>query len=523
MRQTLASIAATRRGDALRAAATVLIASFLLLRFIDPLADFPSGLEYSGSLYTDEGFYSRAAVRACRDMHWHAPGELNTAVSMPLGQIILYAFFRLFGPSLVTARTVTALASVATVLITFLFVLRMSNARAAFIAAMLLTINYAVYGYSRFAIMENLAMPFIAGSLLIACQDEPRSRLSRGAWSGVLVALAVLVKTSSVFVAPVILLGILTAREHWRTRAAEAFIFASVLACLLGIHLVWSRHFYPDDVAAFAAANLGARRHSSVFGWLRQLPGVFVNLRTLGVLPIAALTILVGACCVFVPKFSQRRIVVVMAGCFLSYAFLVSLIQYRPGRYYLHFVPPAAVLIAVASTALAERFRGSRSAWVAITSSLVVTGVLLVEGVRIVHRASSAPHSFSRMLDGVREEITAHHSDLRLVPVTGLMADTLALSLGVDGYGLLPVGPTETAEQKLLRVRPAYLVTHAAAETTTATEIVDAIGGSATRAGVWDVYGNLVTGRPVELYSLCWRQHAPTAVSPPIVDPSPLP
>ncbi len=55
----------------LRLILLVLVVVFLLLRFIDLESDFPPDVSWSGMLYTDEGWYAKAAVRQCLFGQWY--------------------------------------------------------------------------------------------------------------------------------------------------------------------------------------------------------------------------------------------------------------------------------------------------------------------------------------------------------------------------------------------------------------------------------------------------------------------
>jgi len=82
----------------------LIIYLFVLLRFINLDADFPQGITTSAALYTDEGWYSNAAIYYIVTGNWYNPGDPNLIVNQPVGQIIQAVMFSSLGMSLSTAR-----------------------------------------------------------------------------------------------------------------------------------------------------------------------------------------------------------------------------------------------------------------------------------------------------------------------------------------------------------------------------------------------------------------------------------
>ena len=82
----------------------LIILFFVLLRFINLDADFPQGITTSAALYTDEGWYSNAAINYIISGNWYIPGHPNLVVNQPVGQIIQAIMFSILGMSLSTAR-----------------------------------------------------------------------------------------------------------------------------------------------------------------------------------------------------------------------------------------------------------------------------------------------------------------------------------------------------------------------------------------------------------------------------------
>ena len=68
-------------------------------------ADFPNNSPWMDySKYTDEGWYGKAAIHAVLFGRWYVPGDLNTAVALPVWPALEWLVFRIFGVTLEAAR-----------------------------------------------------------------------------------------------------------------------------------------------------------------------------------------------------------------------------------------------------------------------------------------------------------------------------------------------------------------------------------------------------------------------------------
>src|SRR5438874_329781 len=94
------------------------------VRFVHLDSDFPRGLTTSRALYTDEGLYLANAVRLSEGERWYIPGELNPIINLPVGPALEAVVFRLFGRSLVIARSVIAAMSLVLIVAAFALTMR---------------------------------------------------------------------------------------------------------------------------------------------------------------------------------------------------------------------------------------------------------------------------------------------------------------------------------------------------------------------------------------------------------------
>ena len=163
-------------------------AAFYALHFLHLTADFPNNSPWvDWSKYTDEGWYSDAAVRHYLFGHWYFKGDFNPAVALPVWPAIELVWFRLAGVSLASARSLT-LGVFALTLVTFYrLVARHTRPHrspdqphsgpplAAALAVLFLCTSPFLFAFERMAILEPLLIALTALSLLAASHLHPLS------------------------------------------------------------------------------------------------------------------------------------------------------------------------------------------------------------------------------------------------------------------------------------------------------------------------------------------------------------
>gem|GEM_PF-5936825 len=232
----------------------VLAAAFFLLRFVHVAADYPRNIRWDDGIVTDEGWYASGAIN---QQTWGSPlmdGDMNIPVIMPLWSVIAKTAFSVGGFSVVTLR-VTA------ILFFFLctglscILLRRFGARdwiPLFLAMM--ACNPWAFAFSRAAFLEfpMLSLVLLAAVVLPKQSDSTFQRVLKIAGAGIIFALALLLKTTAVALAPLSMYALLERQNfEWRKTLREAVIFFSATGALYGAywlsivrpHLV-DVHFY---------------------------------------------------------------------------------------------------------------------------------------------------------------------------------------------------------------------------------------------------------------------------------------
>ncbi len=212
-----------------------LAAIFFFLHFLHLTADFPNNSPWMDwSKYTDEGWYSDAAIRHYVTGHWYWKGDFNPAVALPVWPVLEWLLFKATGVSLAAARALTVCVFGATLVIVYRLmeghqgsgVSADGHALAGPIAIFLLCTNPFVYVFERMAILEPLLIALTALGLLAASALEPirrEGRKLRGSGAAlllmVLLPAIVLTKTTGLFLLPAIFYRV-WARAGYRLRAA---------------------------------------------------------------------------------------------------------------------------------------------------------------------------------------------------------------------------------------------------------------------------------------------------------------
>lgn len=477
----------------LMAAALALLAALLLLRFVNLDADFPTGITWSGVLYTDEGWYANAATRHVQTGQWYLAGDFNPAVNMPVGQLLHRAAFALSGLSLASARLTEALSFVLVIVLSGLLVRRHFGNRAGVLAALLLAANYVGFAYSRLAIMEPVGMAFVM--LALWCGDHARGALA-GRWmavAGLAAAAALLTKSSMLFVLPLLALQAWQNGRGWQQRADLAIV-ALVLPFFLvgGYHLV-AALLYPLDYTYFSLLNVGLRGVDGPVEWLFNVPPQLAGLAALGFGTLAVPAVLVATVCWLLPEFRRHRLVQLLVAYFVVCLLSLTAIRYGPPRYYLPLLVPLCALAAIAAVQLAARLRERRaggSAWWPALPLAAPVALVLVGGVQIGHYMAQPQYSYRTMATGVADIIRSREGSLDDVVLFSDLADGVALVTGIRAVNArIALDPVEVL---LARYRPRYILLHrhqAAME-----EDLAPFGARLVELGAWDIYGNYHLG-----------------------------
>lgn len=228
---------------------------FYALHFVHLAADFPGGTTWNDwSRYTDEGWYSDAAVRHSVLGHWYLAGDFNSAVALPVWPLLEALAFRVGGLSLTTARALTVIVFGIMLLGLYRLMMRCADAEdgcktlAAPLATFLLCTSPLFFAFERMAILEPLLAALAVLALLAASYLVPvrswadwrrREYLLPAFALGIVLPAMVLTKPTALFLLPAI--GCMVwyrGGGHWRSVLSSAG-----LPVLLGF-VLWAGYLF---------------------------------------------------------------------------------------------------------------------------------------------------------------------------------------------------------------------------------------------------------------------------------------
>jgi Dolichyl-phosphate-mannose-protein mannosyltransferase len=236
----------------------VAIAGFLHLN-----ADFPNYSRWmdDSAKFTDEGWWAAGAIRHILTGHWLVEHDYDPMVAVPLWSLVLNAVFRFTGISAAAARGAAFSFSVATVLLCGAMMARRNKDLAP--AMMLLAATSPIlFFFSRLSVLEPALLFFLMAAALSAFSERPQ-RVPRLVLCGVFCTLAMLTKTSAIFVAPAIFFLLWRAhRALWnlggapRRRAVMGLLIPALtfMVCY-GLYWVLVVHRFAVDAHVFYSQN----------------------------------------------------------------------------------------------------------------------------------------------------------------------------------------------------------------------------------------------------------------------------
>jgi hypothetical protein len=345
------------------------------MHFVHLTADFPNYTEWRDwSKFTDEGWYSDAAIRHYQLGHWNVPGDFNPAAALPVWPVLEAVLFRFTGVSMAAARAL-AVTIFALILMTVYLLLR-SPARASesrvrsiapAVCVCLLAVSPFCFAFMRLAILEPLLVLLMLVALTVAklageafLREGPASpiigtgrnlaptRALHVVLLGILFPLMVLTKTTAVFLFPSVL-WMLFGSARYRLRP---FLRAALPAATIGLAL-WGAYFFLlvrphflEDYQYLYGAN--AYTGSTLKTFLPHLGDTIYDGIWIGRIVYAvALIAMVGS----LPGLFSKRMRSPLSGALLLWifgydAFMAYHNNMQP-RYYLVLAIPLTTLVAI--------------------------------------------------------------------------------------------------------------------------------------------------------------------------------
>jgi 4-amino-4-deoxy-L-arabinose transferase-like glycosyltransferase len=455
------------------------------LRLIHLEADFPEGLTWSTAPYSDEGWYSNAAISYNLRGQLYLEGDFNPIVNLPLLQLVQTAVFKVFGMSLLTARF-TIIGFFTLMLIgVYSLIRRFSKPTAGLIAVVLLSINFHLFSFSRLAILEIPMTSLLVISLAIAAAAD-RPNPGRLLLSGLTFSLAVLTKTTALFALPALIFIAWDERQTFREGILFSLILLGIISAILLAHYTWANQAYPEDYLYFNSLNLEPRILLTVQGIGRDLLRTLWHGRVIGPL-LYPLTLLLLPIFLFtLEKFRRNRLVIASILWMTAYVFTLSIRGYLPPRYYVTLSLPVVMLISIIAI---DRLRPSR---LSLLLPLVLGLIGAVNIYQIIDYLRSPRFSLVEAAADIKRRVESLDGTLM-----GGMANTLSLATSLPSINS-KMG-TGDLKWRVNRYSPTHYVS-VGLDHETIEQLREM--GDLVQLESYDVFGNYNNGRQVQLYRL---------------------
>jgi 4-amino-4-deoxy-L-arabinose transferase-like glycosyltransferase len=221
----------------------------LALRLWHIRADFPDDRFYSQerARFTDEGFYTSAALHYFTLGHTYVPGSWNPGVFMPVWPLLVGLVFHFTGINVIAARSLAVVCTWIGVLLAYGVVRQYRSQTFACLTAFLMAANALGFFYGRFASLEPSFVMFLLLAIYLAGKVHPGS-YAMAALVGLVFVAATLTKTTAPFLLPAVLYPIWANNRADRTAARRMLaVSLAVIVLLLGFaKIVWMLHYAPD-------------------------------------------------------------------------------------------------------------------------------------------------------------------------------------------------------------------------------------------------------------------------------------
>ncbi len=231
----------------------VLTLCLLALRLWHIRADFPDYHFYSqdGARFTDEGFYTGAALQHFTLGHAYVPGGWNPGVFMPVWPLMVGLLFHFTGISVTAARSLAVACIWLSVLLAYAVSRQYRSKSFAWVTAFLIAANALGFFFGRLALLEPAFVMFLLLAIYLAGRVRPGDYALAVA-VGVAFTLMTLTKTTGAFVLPAVLYPIWASNRETNgsSRLASWKLIATALGTILlllgSAKLIWFFRFRED-------------------------------------------------------------------------------------------------------------------------------------------------------------------------------------------------------------------------------------------------------------------------------------
>jgi len=435
-----------------RMAIWAVVCALAIVKFFYLSADFPNYSPWmiDQAKFTDEGWWGSAAVMHFLTGHWYLAGDYNPGVALPVWPLLLGSVFHFTGVSVVAARALNVVISIATLAIVFALVRRYTSINGeapALIAVLLLSASPFAFVFSRLAILDTLVVFEFCLLLLLASYASAR-RIWLLAALVVLITAMVLTKTTAALLVPAVFWVAWSAMgrkpvELMRATLAVAVIPAAFLkgyAALTSVLGYGADYRYFFDVNAMPDIEWG-QAFATLSELMQNCFWIDRVLYPIGLL-ILILTVAWKRKLWSNPLFAASWMAIAAQAVFI----FSRQDDYAP-RYFLVMLPP---LVWIVVLTLGELILHARKT--AIVLLLAMTGAVVANVGWIGQFLTHRNYDFTNAANSIRNIIRSHPEQKALM--LGVSGPQVSLVTGIpsinDGFG------TEDMAEKVARYQPGW-------------------------------------------------------------------
>jgi 4-amino-4-deoxy-L-arabinose transferase-like glycosyltransferase len=428
------------------------LVAVIALRFVHLEADFPRGITWSAVLYSDEGWYTYAAVSHQLTGQWYVEGDYNPAIHLPVFYLIQAVTFKLLGISLFSARFTVAIFSVLMILSTFLLVRRFNDLPMAFLCAFLLSINFMTFGYSRLAILEVPLTAMLVMILLVVLFWQTKRLVLRSIVVAILFFIAILTKPTAAIFLPVILVGLWMTPATKKERVYFCLLFLFLSSVLWFSYNTAARQMSQPDWVVFHNKNIVAKINPAPMFFLRDIPYTVWHGWRLDRIMLP-LVLLFAPIFLWKSKpFRESKLAL------LSFLWVFSLLsflctsKYQPERYYVPLIVPLTILFSNMFFLIWRKRSATPWARLVVVLPLVI---LIENAVPLMLYIKSPQYSFLYMARDMGKRARQENPGEKIM-FLGDFANSVSLVTQIPSINAMR--GTRDLDWKLARYKPNYLI-----------------------------------------------------------------
>lgn len=471
----------------------IIIAFFVFLRLAHLEADFPTGITWSGAVYTDEGWYCKNAVAQVAYGDWYIEGDSNLAVHFPVFILLQVFFFKIFGVSFFSARLVIVFSFILMLIFLFGFLNKLANQRVAYLGSFLISINYFIFAYSRLAIGEIPMLMFIMLSFLFIAANPAKNKLIFLTASAIALFASVLVKsTGLIYALPVSVFLIWKQKTANRRKILDVSIFTiTLMFCFALLYILFLRRYW-GDFTQFYSHNFSVRFDSDQSIFLCILKAFFNGYRIDYVLyPIS----IIGGLFLFGTRENFRKdklFTMSLLWIFLN-CLMLGINRYYPPRYFIPTAIPVIIIVSIITDYVFENFRKSFFNVLMVCLLIASSAFNIVEIARYI---SSPRYSLIGMCNDIKNLCASEESGEPVL--IGTIANTVSI-----GTGIFSVNDDPELFDLKLRIEiyePDFYIS--VGKIDPAVENILKANHKISLIKTYDILNNYLNGEPVYFYRL---------------------